>query len=50
METKGFLQIENIINVLDRSSRFIWIHMLWVYGHYKYFTLSVRGSILDVKF
>ena len=21
--------------------------MLWVYGHYKYFTLSVRGSTLE---
>ena len=26
---------------------FIWIPMLWVYGHFKYFTLSVRGSTLD---
>ena len=23
--------------------------MLWVYGHYKYFTLSVQGSTLDVR-
>ena len=23
--------------------------MLWVYGHYKYFTLSVRGSTLNVR-
>ena len=23
--------------------------MLWVYGHYKYFTLSVLGSTLDVR-
>ena len=32
METKGF---EIIINILDNSSWFIWIPMLWVYGHYK---------------
>ena len=24
--------------------------MLWVYGHYKYFTLTSRGSTLDVRF
>ena len=24
--------------------------MLWVYGHYKYFTLSVPGSTVDVIF
>ena len=36
METKGFFQFENIINDLDRSFRFIWIPMLWVYSHYKY--------------
>ena len=23
--------------------------MLWVYGHYKYFTLSVRGSTLYAR-
>ena len=22
--------------------------MLWVYGHHRYFTISVRGSTLDV--
>ena len=37
METKGFFQFEIIINVLVSSFRFIWIPMLWVYGHYKYF-------------
>ena len=40
-ETKGFFQFELKINVLVGSFRFIWIPMLWVYGHYKYFTLSV---------
>ena len=34
---KGFIQFEIIINVLVSSFWFIWIHMLWVYGHYKYF-------------
>ena len=29
-----FLQFEIIINVLVVSFRFIWIPMLWVYGHY----------------
>ena len=38
-------QFEIIITVLVSSFRFIWIPMLWVYGHYKYFTLSARGSI-----
>ena len=44
--------IWNIINLLVSSSRFIWIPMLWVYGHYhdyRYFLLSVRGSSLDVR-
>ena len=49
METKGFFQFESIINVLVSSFCFIWIPMLGVYGHYKYFTLSVRGSTLDVR-
>ena len=42
----GFFQFEIIINVSVSSFRFIWIPMLWVYGHYKYFTLSVRGPTL----
>ena len=37
METKGFFQFEIIINVLVSCLRFIWIPMLWVYGHYRYF-------------
>ena len=31
--------------VLATSFCFIWIHMLWVYGHHRYFTLSVRGRL-----
>ena len=31
------------------SFYFILIPMLWIYGHYKYFTLSLRGSTLDVR-
>ena len=34
---KGLFQFEIIINVSVSSSRFIWIPMLWVYSHYKYF-------------
>ena len=34
---KGFCQYEIIINVLISSFRFIWISVLWVYGHLKYF-------------
>ena len=30
-----FFQLKTIINVLISSSRFIWIPMLCVYGHYK---------------
>ena len=36
METKGFVQFENIINDIVISFRFIWIPKLWVYGLYKY--------------
>ena len=43
-----FLQFEIIKNILVSFYRFIWIHMLWVYSHDKYFTLSVQGSNLDV--
>ena len=34
---KGFFQFEIIINVLVSSFWFIWIPVLWVYGHHKYF-------------
>ena len=44
-----FFQFEIIINVSVGSFRFIWIPMLWVYSHYTYFTLSVRGSNLDAR-
>ena len=43
-------QFEIIMNVLVRSFRNIWIPMLWVYDDYKYCTLSVRGSTVDVIF
>ena len=33
---KGFFQFKIIINVLASSSRFIWMPLLWVYGHYQY--------------
>ena len=42
METKFFL-FDIIINVLVSSLRFIWIPVLWVYGHYKYFYSHSAG-------
>ena len=45
-----FYQLETHINVLVSSFRFIWIPMLWVYGHYTIFLLSMRGPSLDVRF
>ena len=41
METKGVFQFEIITNVLVSYFRFIWIHMLWVYDHYKY----IKGDL-----
>ena len=35
METKGVFFLEIIINILVNFFWFIWIPMLWVYGHYK---------------
>ena len=45
----GSFQFEIIINVIVSPSRFILIPMLWVYGHYNFFMISVQGSTLDVK-
>ena len=47
-DQRVFYQIKIIINVLVSSFRFILIYVLG-YGHYIYFTLSVRGSILGVR-
>ena len=41
--------IEIIINVLVSAFRFTWIPMLWVYAIINMFTLTVRGSTLDVR-
>ena len=45
-ETKGFFQLENVLLVMS-FFRFTMFttggSMLWVYSHYKYFTLSVLG-------
>ena len=50
METNGFIQYEIIINVLvNFCFRFIQIHMLWVYGHYKCLIIPVRGPTSDVR-
>ena len=35
---------------LALSASFEYLCYLWVYSHYKYFTLSVRGSTLDVRY
>ena len=48
VENKKFYDWEIIINVSINSFYFIWILMLWVYGHYKYFNFSVQGSLLYV--
>ena len=51
---KGLCQIEIIINVVFSFFRFIWIPMLWVYGHYTYFypysvVIDCRRQILTSK-
>ena len=38
-----------IINVLVSSLRLIWIHVLWIYGHYTLLVLSVSKPALDVR-
>ena len=43
MKTKDFFLFEIIINVFVSSSRFIWILMLWVYGHKKYYYFYSAG-------
>ena len=48
-DQRCFFQFENIINVFISSIRCICLPVLSVYGLYKCFTLSVRGSILDVR-
>ena len=45
METEGFFQFEIITNVLVSYFRFIWIPMLWVYRHYKYFISFGAGNV-----
>ena len=53
-----FFQFEIVINVLVSSFRFICIPMLWVCGHYKYFTSFSAGidfrrqnlTSVDVRF
>ena len=43
---KRFFQFEIIINVLFSSFRLIWIHMLCVYGHCKYFNTFSAGIVV----
>ena len=49
METEGFFPIWNHhnINVLVGSFRFIWIPMLWLYGHYKW--SNSFSFIIDIR-
>ena len=47
--SKVFFNYEIITNVLVSSFRFICIPVLWVYGYYRYSTLPVRGSTIDVR-
>ena len=47
METKRFFTFEITMYVLVSSFRLILILILWVYGHYNYFT--VRGSTLYLR-
>ena len=51
METKGFFQLEIIISGLFSSfDLFEYIcYGSTPYGHYKYLTILVQGSILDVR-
>ena len=42
---KGYFLFEIIINVLVISFWFIWIPMLWVYDHYKYFNSFNAGTV-----
>ena len=42
----GFFQIEIIVNALVSCFWFIWIHMLWVYRHWKYFIFFLCGDRL----
>ena len=44
---KRVFSIWNHHKSLVGSFRFTWIPMSWVYGHYKWCTLSARGSTLD---
>ena len=48
--TMSYFQFEININVLVSSFRFVLIPTLSVYGHQKYFTLSMRGSTLHVAY
>ena len=44
-----FFQFEIIINVLVSSFCFIWIPVLWVYGHYKYLNSFREGKGLYIS-
>ena len=46
MKNIGFFQFEITINVLVSSFRLIWIPMLWVCGHQKYFNSLSVGIFL----
>ena len=48
-EENGFL-IWNHHSVLVSSYRFVWVLMLWIYGHYIFLIVSMLKPSLDVRF
>ena len=40
-----FFNLWIIMNVLASSLRFIWISLLWVYGHYNFFNSFSQGTV-----
>ena len=48
-DQKFFFNLKSSWIVLVSSFQFIWIPVLWFHDHYKYFTLLVRESSLDVR-
>ena len=45
LRPKGCFQFEIVINVLVSSFRYIWIPVLWVYGHKKYLNSFSAGTV-----
>ena len=47
MKNKRFFKFEIIITVLFISFRFIWINLLWAYGHFKIWYSYGVANITD---